>query len=106
MEGRQSVRRLAGATAVVLALGATIADITKQAASYRKLIEPYKWTQAVLNGRLYAFPWDSGPMALFYRRSVFKQAGINPNSIQTWNDYYKAGLKLKAQGIPIWLQAK
>lgn len=194
MEGRQSVRRLAGATAVVLALGATIAvvaggaaahrsattltiwcwtgadgplksvddgfakahpdiqlnyvelkpadvyqklqlaaaagggfpdvscvedshlaqftklgilaDITKQAASYRKLIEPYKWTQAVLNGRVYAFPWDSGPMALFYRRSVFKQAGINPNSIQTWNDYYKAGLKLKAQGIPIWLQAK
>ena len=60
----------------------------------------------MLNGRLYAFPWDSGPMALFYRRSVFKQAGINPNSIQTWNDYYKAGLKLKAQGIPIWLQAK
>jgi lactose/L-arabinose transport system substrate-binding protein len=83
-----------------------LADITKQAAPYRKQIEAYKWTQATLNGRTYAFPWDAGPMALFYRRSIFKQAGINPSSIHTWTDYYKAGLKLKAQGIPIWLQAK
>jgi len=83
-----------------------LADITKQTAPYRKQIEPYKWTQATLSGRIYAFPWDAGPMALFYRRSVFKQAGINPNSIHTWNDYYQAGLKLKSQGIPIWLQAK
>jgi lactose/L-arabinose transport system substrate-binding protein len=83
-----------------------LADITKQAAPYRKQIEAYKWTQSTLNGRTYAFPWDAGPMALFYRRSIFKQAGINPNSIHTWSDYYKAGLKLKSQGIPIWLQAK
>src|SRR5690348_1503459 len=83
-----------------------LADITKQAAPYKKQIQAYKWTQATLNGKVYAFPWDAGPMALFYRRSVFKQAGINPNSIHTWNDYYKAGVKLQKQGIPIWLQSK
>jgi ABC-type glycerol-3-phosphate transport system substrate-binding protein len=83
-----------------------LADITKQAAPYKKQIQAYKWTQATLNGHVYAFPWDAGPMGLFYRRSVFKQAGINPNSIQTWNDFYKAGLKLKKLGIPIWLQSK
>ncbi len=83
-----------------------LADITKQAAPYRTQVQAYKWTQATLNGRIYAFPWDAGPMALFYRRSVFKQAGITPSSIHTWNDFYLAGLKLKKLGIPIWLQAK
>jgi lactose/L-arabinose transport system substrate-binding protein len=83
-----------------------LADITQQVAPYRKQIQPYKWTQQTLNGRIYAMPWDAGPMALFYRRSIFKQAHINPASIQTWNDFYKAGLKLKKLGIPIWLQSK
>ena len=84
-----------------------LADLTKQAAPYKKLIQPYKWTQATLNGKIYAFPWDAGPMALFYRRSVFKEAGINPSTIQTWSDFYKAGLKLKQKtGLPIWLQSK
>src|SRR5258708_2278021 len=83
-----------------------LADITQQAAAYRKQIQAYKWTQATLNGHTYAFPWDAGPMALFYRRSIFKQAGINPNSIHTWTDFYQAGLKLKKLGIPIWLQSK
>ena len=83
-----------------------LADITKQAAPYKKQIQAYKWTQQTLKGHVYAFPWDAGPMGLFYRRSVFKSAGINPNSIRTWNDFYKAGLKLKKLGIPIWLQSK
>jgi lactose/L-arabinose transport system substrate-binding protein len=83
-----------------------LADITKQAAPYKKQIQAYKWTQETANGHIYAFPWDAGPMALFYRRSVFKQAHIQPASIHTWNDFYKAGLKLKKLGIPIWLQSK
>jgi lactose/L-arabinose transport system substrate-binding protein len=83
-----------------------LADITKQAAPYKKQIQAYKWTQETLKGHVYAFPWDAGPMGLFYRRSVFKSAGINPASIHTWNDFYKAGLKLKKLGIPIWLQSK
>jgi lactose/L-arabinose transport system substrate-binding protein len=83
-----------------------LADITKQAAPYKKQIQAYKWTQETVNGHIYAFPWDAGPMALFYRRSVFKQAHIQPTSIHTWNDFYKAGLKLKKLGIPIWLQSK
>ena len=83
-----------------------LADVTTEAAPYKKQIQAYKWTQETLNGHVYAFPWDAGPMALFYRRSVFKQAGINPASIVTWNDFYQAGLKLKKLGIPIWLQSK
>lgn len=81
-------------------------DITAKVAPYKKQIQPYKWTEATANGRVYAMPWDGGPVALFYRRSIFKQAKINPASIHTWNDYYKVGLKLKAMGTPIWLQSK
>src|SRR5436190_1637940 len=83
-----------------------LADITRQASPYKKQIQAYKWTQATLNGHVYAFPWDAGPVALFYRRSVFRKAGVNPSSIRTWNDFYRAGVKLKKQGIPIWLQSK
>jgi lactose/L-arabinose transport system substrate-binding protein len=81
-------------------------DITAKVKPYRNKIQPYKWTEATLNGHVYAMPWDAGPMALFYRRSVFKKANINPASIRTWNDYYKAGLKFARLGIPIWYQAK
>ena len=81
-------------------------EITSRVAPYRKQIEAYKWTEATLGGHVYAMPWDGGPVALFYRRSIFKHAKINPASIRTWNDYYKVGLKLKAMGIPIWLQSK
>jgi lactose/L-arabinose transport system substrate-binding protein len=83
-----------------------LADLTTRVKPYLKSILSYKWNEASLNGRYYAMPWDAGPMAVFYRRSVFKRAGVNPNSIQTWDDYYKVALKIKKLGIPIWLQSK
>lgn len=48
------------------------------------------------NGTVYAAPWDLGPSALYYRKDLFKKAGINPNSITTWADYLAAGKKLTA----------
>ncbi|MCL6443071.1 MAG: sugar ABC transporter substrate-binding protein [Alicyclobacillus sp.] len=46
------------------------------------------------NGTIYAAPWDLGPSALYYRKDLFKKAGIDPKSIQTWTDYLNAGKKL------------
>jgi lactose/L-arabinose transport system substrate-binding protein len=90
----------------IVKLGA-LADITSKAAPYLKSIAaPFKWDASRLNGRYYAFPWDAGPVVLFYRRSVFKRAGVDAASIQTWNDYYQAGLKTKKLGVPIWIQSK
>jgi lactose/L-arabinose transport system substrate-binding protein len=51
-------------------------------------------------------PWDAGPLALFYRRSVFKKAHVNPASIHTWADFYKAGLKVRKLGVAMWIQSK
>jgi len=83
-----------------------LSDLTSRVQAYRRSILNYKWNEVGLNGRYYAMPWDAGPMAVFYRRSIFKQAQVNPSSIQTWDDYYKAALKIKKLGVPMWLQAK
>ncbi|MEI0529404.1 extracellular solute-binding protein [Brachyspira intermedia] len=46
-------------------------------------------------GRLVSIPWDSGPVAMFYRADMFKEAGIDPNSIVTYDDFIKAGKQLQ-----------
>ena len=46
-------------------------------------------------GKLVSIPWDSGPVVMFYRIDMFEEAGIDPNSIITFDDYIKAGKKLQ-----------
>ena len=45
--------------------------------------------------RLVSIPWDSGPVVMFYREDLFNQAGIDINTIITFEDYISAGKKLK-----------
>lgn len=69
-----------------------------------ELFKPYKergdfvkatWTQATLKEeKIYGAPWYIGPSALYYRKDMFEEAGIDPNSINTWDDYIKAGKKI------------
>ena len=49
------------------------------------------------HGKLVAIPWDSGPVVMFYRADMFAEAGIDPNSIVTYDDYIAAGKKLQAK---------
>lgn len=87
-------------------LGA-LADITEQAAPYLPLMNAYKWPPAQLDGRTYAMPWDSGPVAVYYRRDVFEQAGVDPGSIDTWADFLEAARTIKeTTGVPMWQNAK
>jgi lactose/L-arabinose transport system substrate-binding protein len=83
-----------------------LADITSKVKPYVPKILDYKWQAAQQAGKYYAMPWDAGPVALFYRRSIFKQAHVNPQSLQTWDAYYKAGLKIKKLGVAMWIQSK
>lgn len=75
-------------------LGA-LADLTDRVAPYRDKMNDYKWLQADADGRTYAMPWDSGPVALFYRRDVFERAGVDPAALATWEDYYQAARTIK-----------
>lgn len=84
-----------------------LADITDRVEPYVSEVNDYKWGQATVDGHYYAMPWDSGPVAVFYRRDVFEQAGVDPNSIQTWEDYYQAAKTIKEEtGVPMLQHAK
>ncbi|WP_217368117.1 sugar ABC transporter substrate-binding protein [Kitasatospora sp. MMS16-BH015] len=72
-------------------------DLTALAGRYRAQYAPAAWgTVTDPQGRVRGLPWDIGPCGLFYRSDLFRQAGIDPAAIATWDDYVKAGVRLKA----------
>ena len=84
-----------------------LADLTDKVQPYIPQFNEYRWEQARLDDKYYAMPWDSGPVAVFYRRDVFEKAGVDPESIETWDDYYNAAKTIKEKaGVPMWQQAK
>jgi ABC-type glycerol-3-phosphate transport system substrate-binding protein len=84
-----------------------LADLTDKVEPYIPQFNEYRWEQAKLEDKYYAMPWDSGPVAVFYRRDVFEKAGVDPESIKTWDDYYNAAKTIKEKaGVPMWQQAK
>ena len=78
--------------AQMVALGG-LADLTAQVTPYINKMNAYKWPDTMLDGKYYAMPWDSGPVVMYYRRDVFKAAGLasDPDSVSamvaTWDDY-------------------
>jgi len=73
-------------------------DLSALAAQYNGKYDPAAWrTASDDKGRVLALPWDTGPCALFYRRDLFQSAGVDPNSLATWDDYVKAGEQIKAK---------
>lgn len=67
-----------------------------------KYIDPMadQFTAAAYSGSrykdtTYGIPADIGPYTMFYRADIFKEAGINPENIKTWDDYIEAGKKIK-----------
>ena len=59
-----------------------------------KKFPEFKLTELQVEGNTYAMPWDSGPVVIFYRRDYFQDAGVDPASIKTWDDYIAAGKKI------------
>lgn len=41
--------------------------------------------------KVVGMPWDSGPVVMFYRRDFYENAGVDADSIETWDDFYVAG---------------
>jgi len=76
-------------------------DITDRVQPYIPLMNAYKWVDAVKDGRYYAMPWDSGPVVLYYRRDVFKAAGLSDNPddvsamVATWDKYLETCTTIK-----------
>jgi multiple sugar transport system substrate-binding protein len=52
-----------------------------------------------VDGKLYALPYDTGPLMMFYNKSMFADAGVEePAPGWTADDFEAAGEALKAQG--------
>lgn len=60
-----------------------------------ELFPSFKQALTSKDGVPYAFPYDAGPTGVFYRTDIFEQAGVDAASIQTWEDYINAGIKIK-----------
>jgi lactose/L-arabinose transport system substrate-binding protein len=78
--------------AQMVALGG-LTDMTEWVTPYLDKMNAYKWSDAKLDDKYYAMPWDSGPVVFYYRRDVFDAAGLpsDPDSVSaavaTWDDY-------------------
>ena len=83
------------------AVSGQLMDITGRTAGMSDFYTPGTWSSVNINDAVYALPLDSGPMAFFYNKSVFEQAGVDASKIRTWNDYYEAAKKLKKIGVYI-----
>lgn len=83
------------------AVSGQLVNLQDRANGYADYYTPGSWASVQLDGQVYGLPMDSGPMAFFYNDDVFRQAGVDPTRITTWNDYYEAAKKLKRIGVYI-----
>jgi ABC-type glycerol-3-phosphate transport system substrate-binding protein len=78
-----------------------LTDLTGRVQPYINQFNAYKWLPGQKDGKYYSMPLDSGPVVLYYRRDVFKKAGLpdDPdgvsNLIKTWDDYLAACKTIK-----------
>lgn len=80
-------------------------NLTERAAKYEKDFDPLRWDRSYLKGRVRAMPWDVAPAGLFYRVDLFQKAGVNPATIETWDDFIEAGKKIQAANPGVKLLA-
>ena len=55
---------------------------------------PYKMKEVTVKDKVMAVPFDASPSAMFYRKDIFKSAGVVAEDIKTWDDYIEAGKKI------------
>ena len=77
------------------AIGKSLADLTQfGASSLDGTFTPGPWASVKQGDGIYGLPMDSGPMALFYNKTVFDKYGIAVPT--TWDEYLAAAQKLHA----------
>ncbi len=45
--------------------------------------------------KILGLPFDIGPTAYFYNSEIFENAGLDPQTIETWDDFLAMGIELK-----------
>ncbi|MBP8128718.1 MAG: extracellular solute-binding protein [Candidatus Hydrogenedentes bacterium] len=92
--GAPDISQLQLAEAQRYAVTRRLTDLTPVAQCYAAAFPASFWENCVFEGHIYAIPWDMGPCAVFYKRSLLAQYAIDPDSIFTWDDFVAAGKRL------------
>ncbi len=71
-----------------------LTDFTPWAMKYKNDFPASFWQSCVVDNRVYAIPWDIAPCGVFYKRWIFDKYGIDPEKIETWDDYIEAGRQI------------
>jgi lactose/L-arabinose transport system substrate-binding protein len=90
-----------------------LADLTNRVQPFVDQMNKYKWATATKDGKIYGMPWDSGPVVMYYRRDVFKAAGLSDDPkevsklVATWDEYLKTcQIIMDKTGVPCFASNK
>lgn len=71
-------------------------DLTPILGGDKADFDPFKWSAGSdADGALRIAPWDSGTVALYYRTDIVTDAGVDIESVRTWDDLVAAGRVIK-----------
>lgn len=112
-EGAPCVIQLENSNLAQFVKQGALADITDKVQPYLDKMNKFKWTDAMLDGKYYAMPWDSGPVVTYYRRDVFKNAGLSDDPkeveklVSTWDGYLEVCKTIKEKtGLKCFANSK
>ena len=74
-----------------------IVKLTDWAGRYENDFPQSFWQSCVYEGDVYAIPWDIGPVAVYYKRWIFERYNIDPDTIETWDDFIRVGEQITSQ---------
>jgi multiple sugar transport system substrate-binding protein len=69
-----------------------LADIGQWANPHKSEFAEWCWNQVSAGDKVYAMPWDSGPLATLYRKDIFDKHGISVP--KTWDEFAEQAIKL------------
>jgi lactose/L-arabinose transport system substrate-binding protein len=72
-----------------------LTDLSDLLAPYKKDIIQFKLDVNTIGGRTVGVPWDLDPGLLYYREDVLEQAGVDPNSLTTYDSLVAAARTIK-----------
>ena len=70
-----------------------LVDVTDRLQPYLDVINVCKLGEAQVDGRIYAVPWDTGPVGIYYRKDIFEEEGVTKLP-ETWDEFRELGKQL------------
>lgn len=68
-------------------------DVTDKIAPHQDFLNVCKLGEAMVDGRIYAIPWDTGPVGMYYRVDVFEEEGVDKLP-ETWDEFRELAKQL------------